>query len=58
MAKADRVSVNTDGPGLTTTPVVPGHGPFSDMQAVTGADVKGVSIRGENVEPIETAEAG
>ncbi len=43
MFKSTDVSVNEDGGRLTVTEVAAGSGPLSEH--VTGADVKGVSLR-------------
>lgn len=50
MVKATDVPVNVAGTGLTVTDVVAGQGPL--MEPVTGADVAGTTIRGDNVEPV------
>jgi hypothetical protein len=50
MVKAPDVPVNVDGTGLTVTDVVAGQGPL--MEPITGADVKGLSAKGDNVTPV------
>lgn len=55
MIKATDVPVNVAGTGLTVTDVAAGSGPL--MEAVTGADVEGLTMRGDNVEPVVVEEA-
>lgn len=56
MLKATDVAVNEAGTGLTVSDVVAGKGPLMES-AVTGADVEGLTPRGDNVEPVVVEEA-
>jgi hypothetical protein len=50
MVKATDIPVNADGTGLTVTDVDAGQGPL--MEPITGADVKGLNAKGDNVSPV------
>jgi hypothetical protein len=50
MLKATDVPVNATGTGLTVADVTAGSGPL--METVTGEDVEGTGLRGDNVEPV------
>lgn len=47
--KSGDAPVNVAATGLTIEDVADGSGPLADMEALTGADVKGASFRGDNV---------
>ena len=57
MGKATDVPVNVAGTGLTVSDVSAGQGPLFEMEVVTGADVPGTTVRGDNVEPVDEVEA-
>lgn len=53
MVKATDVATNAAGTGLTVTDVAGGQGPL--MEPITGADVKGLTVHGDNVTPAVSA---
>jgi len=47
MVKAPDIATNADGTGLVVADVAGGQGPL--MEPITGADVKGLTMSGDNV---------